>query len=55
LQAAAERGHTEIVRILLDKGTDVYGSLQAAAKRGHIEIFHILLDKGADVNAAGGN
>ncbi|KAJ6485270.1 ankyrin repeat-containing domain protein [Mycena vulgaris] len=61
LQAAAARGHTEIVSILLEKGADVnaaggrYGSsLQAAAAGGHTEIVSILLEKGADVNAAGG-
>ncbi|KAJ7318040.1 hypothetical protein DFH08DRAFT_942666, partial [Mycena albidolilacea] len=58
---ASYYGHTEIVHILLDKGTDVnaargiYGScLQAATLGGHTEIVCILLDKGADVNAAGG-
>ncbi|KAF8153464.1 hypothetical protein K438DRAFT_2078738, partial [Mycena galopus ATCC 62051] len=58
---ASYYGYTEIVCILLDKGTDInaaggfFGSsLQAAVQKGHTEIVCILLDKDADVNAAGG-
>ncbi|KAM7182918.1 Ankyrin repeat-containing domain protein [Rhypophila sp. PSN 637] len=68
LQAASERGHEAIVRLLLEKGADVnekgadvnaqgsfYGNaLQAASKRGHEVIVRLLLEKGADVNAQGG-
>ncbi|KAJ7020740.1 ankyrin repeat domain-containing protein [Mycena alexandri] len=61
LIVASYYGHKKIVRILLDKGTDVntaggeYGSsLQAAAAGGHTEIVRILLEKGADINTAGG-
>lgn len=61
LQAASERGHYSIAKLLLDKGADVNAegghymhSLQAAASRGHISIVHLLLDAGADVNAQGG-
>jgi ankyrin repeat protein len=60
LQAAAARGHIEIVSVLLEKGANVnaaggeYGSpLQAAVAEGHTEIVSILLEKGANVNAAG--
>jgi ankyrin repeat protein len=59
LQAAAARGHDQIVQRLLEKGADVnapagddYGTaLQAAAARGHDQIVQRLLEKGADVNA----
>jgi ankyrin repeat protein len=61
LQAAVERGHTEIALLLLGKGADVnaqgglYGNaLQAASSEGRKEIVQLLLDKGADVNAQGG-
>jgi ankyrin repeat protein len=60
LQAAAARGYTEIVDILLEKGADVNAAggengsrLQAAATGGHTEIVGIL-EKGADINAVGG-
>ncbi|EDU43191.1 ankyrin repeat domain containing protein [Pyrenophora tritici-repentis Pt-1C-BFP] len=62
LQAASERGHTEIVKLLLDKGADVNAqgglhgnALQAASERGHAEVVKLLLDNGADVNAQGGD
>ncbi|KAF3386635.1 Ankyrin repeat domain-containing protein 50 [Penicillium rolfsii] len=59
LQAAAFRGHVEIVRLLLDQGTEVNAqggqsggtALWAAASRGHTEIVQLLLDHGADINA----
>ena len=60
----AFKGHTETVKLLLDKGADVnmktdngYTALIEASENGHIEIVKLLLDKGADVNAKdnGGN
>ena len=54
---AAEKGHTNIVRLLLTKGADVNAkkyfdqtALMEAAENGHADIVRILLDKGADVN-----
>lgn len=52
---AAERGHTEVVKVLLDAGakTDVRDTfyratpLTWAADKGHAEIVRLLLDKGA--------
>lgn len=55
------RGHTTIVRILVDKGINVnaqggrYGSaLQIAYRQSDETIVRLLFDKGADVNAQGG-
>jgi len=52
------KGHTETVKLLLDKGGDVNmktdngeTALIEASENGHIEIVKLLLDKGADVNA----
>ena len=52
------KGHTETVKLLLDKGADVNmntdngdTALIEASDNGHIEIVKLLLDKGADVNA----
>ena len=53
---AAERGHTETVRILLDRGAKVNAktssgkqtALMKAAENGHTRIVKMLLDKGAD-------
>ena len=61
LSAAAERGHREIVRMLLDAGADPnlpegrlcpHGyALWAATRKGHREIAELLLESGADPNA----
>jgi ankyrin repeat protein len=61
LYAASERGYEAVVKMLLDKGTDVNArgggysnALQAASSRGHKAVVQLLLSKGADVNARGG-
>lgn len=61
LSAAAEGGHREIVRLLLDRGTDPNwddgpnaprgSALYFAARAGDLEMIQMLLDKGADPNA----
>ena len=60
LQAAAGKGHNEILKLLLGAGADVsapalsYGgrtALQAAAGNGHDETVKLLLSDNADVNA----
>ncbi|KAI0142035.1 ankyrin repeat-containing domain protein, partial [Pestalotiopsis sp. NC0098] len=67
LHDASSRGHTEIVRILLDYGAaanvivDVprgvskfvieNRALHAASFEGHTEIIRILLDHGAEIHA----
>ena len=61
LQAAAERGHVEVVELLLHNEVDVNApaaresgktALQAAAGGGHLTIVERLLQKGALVNAS---
>lgn len=58
LITAAQKGKTETVKYLLDKGVDVnakdrfgWTALIKAAMFGYNDIVKILLDKGADVNA----
>ncbi|KAI9765917.1 MAG: hypothetical protein M1840_007058 [Geoglossum simile] len=59
LQAAAQNGHLEVVRLLLRRGGEANAkpvldgktALQAAAGSGHMKIVQLLLEKGADINA----
>ncbi|KUI70485.1 Ankyrin repeat and KH domain-containing protein mask [Cytospora mali] len=60
LQIAAAKGHTSMMKLLIEEGADAdqqagfYGTaLQAAAYHGQQEAVGILLDTGADVNARG--
>jgi ankyrin repeat protein len=61
LAYAAEYGHYELARLLLDKGADVDAqggylgnALQVASYEGHEVVVRLLLEKGANVNAQGG-
>lgn len=60
IQAAAEGGHADTVRLLLDLGADVNAApspgggrtaLQAAALGGHAALVELLLARGADADA----
>lgn len=63
LVAAAERGHTDMVRLLLENGADVDGKLPGrefgdlglglihALEGGHLDVVDLLLDHGADIDA----
>ena len=58
LMVACDKGFTEIVSLLVDKGADVNvkdkwkrTALMFACQKGYIEIVSILLCKGADTNA----
>jgi ankyrin repeat protein len=59
LQAAAFRGHSGAMELLIENGADMnarngfFGTaLQAAASQGHIEAVQVLLENGADPNSA---
>lgn len=61
LSLAAERGYTELVKILLQAGVNVDDAkaswktaLQEAVEAGHLETAQVLLSGGADPNAAAG-
>ena len=60
LGGAAEAGHFDIAKILLENGADTGAiaargdALQRAAYSGHISIVELLLDHGADINQANG-
>lgn len=54
---AADQGHTDEVKLLLDKGADVNSvtyehesSLLRAASKGHTDVMRVLVSAGADVN-----
>jgi ankyrin repeat protein/predicted GIY-YIG superfamily endonuclease len=56
LVQAAAKGHTDVVRAMLDRGADVKSStggraLRVAAFGGHLATVELLLNRGADVNA----
>ena len=61
LSCAAERGHTDIVRYLLDQGADPnlqerdadrgYALFAVTRQHEHVEIAHMLLEAGADTTA----
>lgn len=60
LAAAANEGHLEVARLLIDAGADVdlddgsgETALVNAARAGHLDILRLLIDAGADLNAAG--
>jgi len=65
VRIAAEKGHTEIVRLWVLAGADVnvqapvgevyqtWTPLQSAAEKGHTEIVKLLIQAGADVSADG--
>ena len=51
---AAEEGHIDAVKMLLDKGAcpnmGEITPMHEAAKQGHVEVLHLLLNRGAEVN-----
>jgi ankyrin repeat protein len=58
LHAAVDRGHLDVVLLLLDRGAGVESRdrqhqtpLYMASSRGHVEVVRSLLDRGADPNA----
>jgi ankyrin repeat protein len=58
LVPAAEKGYTQIVQLLLDRGADIntrsgmgVTALMLATQRNHIDVVKLLITQGADVNA----
>jgi ankyrin repeat protein len=50
VDVAVSQNHSEIVKLLIEKGADV--SLHAAARQGLLEKLKELIGKGSDINAA---
>lgn len=58
LHTAAEKGHLEMVRLLLDRGADIHGKgyceqtpLHVASRNAQVEVMSHLFERGAKVNA----
>ncbi|KAJ6596207.1 ankyrin repeat-containing domain protein [Mycena vulgaris] len=62
IYAASYYGHLQMVELLIEKRTDVWGTvlgyygspMQAASWQGHEKIVQLLIDKGGNVNTSGG-
>jgi hypothetical protein len=60
LDVASAMGHTDVVRLLLDRGANVdkasgnmgWTPLSSAAYKGHTDIVQLLIERGADINRA---
>jgi len=55
LDTAAFNGHTDVVRLLLEKGANIEATtpLHTAAYNGHIGVVRLLLEKGANLRPGG--
>ena len=56
---ASEKGHKEIVQLLIEKGIDINSkadlfrkknAFHLASEKGHKEISQLLIEKGKDIN-----
>ncbi|KAK8016092.1 NB-ARC and ankyrin domain protein [Apiospora rasikravindrae] len=57
---AADKGHVDIAKLLIERGADVdaagssgWTPLTLALDRGHIDMARLLIERGADVNTTG--
>ena len=49
---ACERGHYDVVKVLLAHGADTLGAVETASQHGHLAVVQILLKHGADTTGA---
>lgn len=49
---ACEKGHLDVVKILLEHHADTSGAMQAASEGGHLAIVQTLLKHGADITGS---
>jgi hypothetical protein len=58
LMCAAANGHSDTVRVLLDRGADIHATGRSgdalfwAAAEGHADVVKLLIDRGSDIDAA---
>jgi ankyrin repeat protein len=52
---ASEKGHVEVVKLLLDRGAEIdkqtfFTALHLASYNGYVEVVKLLLDRGAEID-----
>ena len=57
MYTASEKGHVDVVRMLLEQGADINKArdigatpLYIASQKGHVDVVRMLLEQGADIH-----
>ena len=55
LQHASQKGHLEVVKFLVEKGTNIHDendfNVRWASRNGHLDVVKYLVEKGANIHA----
>ncbi len=50
LESAAEKGHVDVVRLLLEAGADLAGAVHATTRGDHLDVARVLFDAGGSAD-----